>query len=42
MSIALSKQYVPLLDEVYKKASVTQDLNANQALIKKELTQKRF
>jgi len=35
MSIALSKQYVPLLDEVYKKASVTQDLNANQALIKK-------
>lgn len=35
MSIALSKQYVPLLDEVFKKASLTQDLNANQALIKK-------
>lgn len=35
MAIELSKQYVPLLDEVFKKASLTQDLNANQALIKK-------
>ena len=33
--IELSKQYVPLLDEVFKKASLTQDLNANQNLIKK-------
>lgn len=34
MAIELSKQYVPLLDEVFKKASVTQDLNANQSLIR--------
>ena len=35
MAIELSKQYVPLLDEVFKKASLTQDLNANQNLIRK-------
>lgn len=34
MAIELSKQYVPLLDEVFKKASLTQDLNANQSLIR--------
>lgn len=35
MAIQLSKEYIPLLDEVYKKASLTQDLNVNSALIKK-------
>lgn len=35
MAIELSKEYIPLLDEVYKKASLTQDLNVNSALIKK-------
>ncbi len=35
MAIALSKQYVPLLDEVYQNASKTQDLNVNSRLIKK-------
>lgn len=34
MAIELSKQYIPLLDEVFKKASLTQDLNANQSLIR--------
>lgn len=34
MAIELSKQYVPLLDEVFKKASLTQDLNANESLIR--------
>ena len=34
MAIELSKQYVPLLDEVFKKASLTQDLNANRSLIR--------
>lgn len=34
MAIELSKQYVPLLDEVFKKASLTQDLNANASLIR--------
>lgn len=34
MAIELSKQYVPLLDEVFKKVSLTQDLNANQSLIR--------
>lgn len=34
MAIELSKQYVPFLDEVFKKASLTQDLNANQSLIR--------
>lgn len=35
MAIELSKEYIPLLDEVYKQASLTQDLNVNSALIKK-------
>ena len=34
MAIELSKQYVPLLDEVFKKASLTQDLNVNESLIR--------
>lgn len=34
MAIELSKQYVPLLDEVFKKTSLTQDLNANESLIR--------
>lgn len=34
MAIELSKKYVPLLDEVFKKASLTQDLNANESLIR--------
>ena len=34
MPIELSKEYIPLLDEVYAGASLTQDLNSNPAMIK--------
>lgn len=33
-SIALAKQYVPLLDEVYKEASLTSDLDGNPELVR--------
>lgn len=34
MAIQLSKNYVPLLDEVYEEASLTGDLNSNPAMVK--------
>ena len=33
-SIALAKAYIPLLDEVYKLASLTSDLDGNPALVR--------
>ncbi len=34
MPIVLSKSYIPLLDEVYESASLTQDLNSSNVLVK--------
>ena len=34
MAIQLSKNYVPLLDEVYESASLTGDLNSSSAMVK--------
>ena len=34
MPIQLSKSYIPLLDEVYQGASLTQDLNSSDVLVK--------
>lgn len=34
MPIVLSKSYIPLLDEVYETASLTQDLNSNELLVR--------
>jgi len=34
MAIQLSKNYVPLLDEVYEEASLTGDLNSSPAMVK--------
>lgn len=34
MPIVLSKSYIPLLDEVYESASLTQDLNSSDVLVK--------
>lgn len=34
MPIELSKSYIPLLDEVYESASLTQDLNSSNVLVK--------
>ena len=33
-TIALAKNYVPLLDEVYKRESVTSDLTGDPAMVK--------
>lgn len=41
-NIQLSKNYVPLLDEVYQKASTTEEFNADSSTVKQGAMQAKF